>query len=126
MLKEKHFRMMKPTAWFINTGRGPTVDEAALITALQQGWIAGAGARRAGAASRRGRTIRYLQMKNVILSPHNASASARFDPGRKRHVGRELMLVLSGKWPMSCVNPSVLLGTKLKRWQPVLDGARAE
>ena len=35
--------MMKPTALFINTGRGPTVDEAALIKALEEGWIAGAG-----------------------------------------------------------------------------------
>jgi D-3-phosphoglycerate dehydrogenase len=117
MLKEKHFRMMKKTAWFINTGRGPTVDESALITALQQGWIAGAGVDVLEQEPPR-QDNPILQMKNVILSPHNASASARFDPGRKRHVGRELMLVLSGKWPMSCVNPSVLLGTKLKRWQP--------
>ncbi len=43
MLTEKQFRMMKPDAIFVNTGRGPTVDEAALIKALQQGWIAGAG-----------------------------------------------------------------------------------
>jgi D-3-phosphoglycerate dehydrogenase len=57
-------------------------------------------------------------MTNVILSPHNASASSRFDPGRKRHVGRELALVLNGRWPMSCVNPSVLANSKLKRWQP--------
>ena len=40
MLKEKHFRLMKPTAMFVNTGRGPTVQEAALIKALQEGWIA--------------------------------------------------------------------------------------
>ena len=43
MLTEKHFKMMKRDAIFVNTGRGPTVDEAALIKALQQGWIAGAG-----------------------------------------------------------------------------------
>ena len=43
MMKEEHFRKMKKTALFVNTGRGPTVDEPALIKALQEGWIAGAG-----------------------------------------------------------------------------------
>src|SRR6058998_3561619 len=43
MLREEHFRAMKRTALFVNTGRGPTVDEPALIKALQEGWIAGAG-----------------------------------------------------------------------------------
>ena len=42
MLTEKHFKQMKKTAIFINTGRGPTVDEEALIKALQEKWIAGA------------------------------------------------------------------------------------
>ena len=45
MLNETHFRQMKKTAIFINTGRGRTVDEPALIKALQEGWIAGAGRR---------------------------------------------------------------------------------
>src|SRR5271163_2757485 len=40
MLGEKHFRQMKPSAIFINTGRGATVNEEALIKALQEGWIA--------------------------------------------------------------------------------------
>ncbi len=60
-----------------------------------------------------------LGMTNVTLSAHVASASARFDPARKRHVGRELGLVLSGRWPMSCVNPAVLGTSELRRWQPV-------
>src|SRR5262250_968538 len=42
-LKEHHFRQMKKNAIFINTGRGPTVAEPALIRALQERWIAGAG-----------------------------------------------------------------------------------
>ena len=46
-------------------------------------------------------------------------ASARFDDARKTRVGLELGLVLSGKWPLSCVNPAVLQTTKLRRWQPV-------
>jgi len=60
-----------------------------------------------------------LRMDNVILTAHVASASSRFDPARRRRVGQELSLVLSGRWPMSCVNPSVLAKTDLRRWQPV-------
>jgi D-3-phosphoglycerate dehydrogenase len=59
-----------------------------------------------------------LKMDNVILTPHVASASARFDPMRKRRVGEEIALVLSGRWPRSCVNPSVLETSGLRRWQP--------
>jgi phosphoglycerate dehydrogenase-like enzyme len=40
---EREFRSMKPTAVFINVSRGPIVQEAALVTALREGWIAGAG-----------------------------------------------------------------------------------
>jgi D-3-phosphoglycerate dehydrogenase len=118
MLTEKHFRLMKQSAIFINTGRGPTVRESALIRALQEGWIAHAGLD-VLEIEPPGDNNPLLGMTNVTLSAHTASASARFDPARKRHVGRELALVLSGKWPMSCVNPSVLLGSKLRRWQPV-------
>src|SRR3984957_11558221 len=118
MLMEKHFRLMKKTAIFINTGRGPTVQEAALIKALEEKWIAYAGLD-VLEIEPPGNNNPLLKMDNVILSAHTASASARFDPARKRHVGRELSLVLSGKWPMSCVNPAVLMKSDLRRWQPV-------
>jgi D-3-phosphoglycerate dehydrogenase len=117
-LKEKHFRQMKPTAIFINTGRGGTVDESALIKALQEKWIAGAGLDVLAVEPPKPDNP-LLKMPHIILAPHNASASARFDPARKRRVGQELALVLSGRWPMSCVNPTVLPGSGLKRWQPV-------
>ena len=118
MLMEKHFRLMKKTAIFINTGRGPTVQESALIKALQEGWIAHAGLD-VLEIEPPGNNNPILGMPNVTLSAHTASASARFDPARKRHVGRELALVLNGKWPMSCVNPAVLMNSKLRRWQPI-------
>jgi D-3-phosphoglycerate dehydrogenase / 2-oxoglutarate reductase len=117
-LKETHFRQMKRTAIFINTGRGPTVNEAALITALQERWIAGAGLDVFEVEPIKPDNP-LLNMPNVILSPHNASASARFDPARKRRVGQEIANVLSGRWPMSCVNPTVLPDSSLKRWQPI-------
>jgi len=118
MLGETHFRQMKPTAIFINTGRGATVDEEALIKALQQGWIAHA-ALDVLETEPPSHNNPMLGMENVTLTAHVASASARFDEARKRRVGFELSLVLSGLWPVSCVNPSVLQTTALKRWQPV-------
>jgi D-3-phosphoglycerate dehydrogenase len=116
-LQEKHFRQMKRNATFVNTGRGPTVVESALIRALQEGWIAGAGLDVFEVEPTRPDNPLH-KMTNVILSPHNASASARFDPARKRRVGQELALVLTGRWPMSCVNPAVLQRSGLRRWQP--------
>jgi D-3-phosphoglycerate dehydrogenase len=118
LLKEQHFRQMKKSAIFINTGRGPTVDENALIKALSEGWFAYAGLD-VLEVEPPSHNNPILSMDNVILSAHTASASARFDEARKRRVGSELALVLSGKWPMSCVNPSVLQNTALARWQPV-------
>ena len=117
LLTESHFRLMKPDALFISTGRGPTVDEPALIRALKEGWIAAAGLD-VLEQEPPAKDNPLLGMDNVILSPHVASASARFDPVRKRRVGREIALVLSGRWPMSCVNPAVLEKSALARWQP--------
>lgn len=117
MLGAKHFARMKRSAIFINTGRGPTVDESALIEALQAGRIAGAGLD-VFEQEPPARDNPLLAMPHVILSPHNASASARFDEARKRRAGQEMALVLSGRWPMSCVNPTVLPGCGLRRWQP--------
>ncbi len=117
LLTEEHFRLMKPEAIFVNTGRGPTVDESALIKALQEGWIAAAGLdvlEQEPPAP----INPLLKMDNVILTAHVASASARFDPARRRRVGHEIALVLRGRWPRSCVNPSVLEKTTLVRWQP--------
>ncbi len=118
MLGEGEFRRMKPTALFINTGRGATVDETALIRALDEGRIAGA-ALDVLETEPPSHNNPLLAMENVILTAHVASASARFDTARKRRVGQELALVLSGRWPMSCVNPAVLDRTALTRWQPV-------
>ncbi len=117
LLTERHFRMMKPTALFINNGRGPTVDEAALIKALREGWIAGAGLD-VTEIEPPAPDNPLLEMDNVILTPHVASASSRMSPEARRRVGQEISLVLSGRWPRTCVNPSVLNKTDLVRWQP--------
>ena len=118
MIREEHFRQMKKTAIYISTGRGPTTDETALIKALDDGMIAAAGLDVLEQEPPGGNNP-LLKMDKVILTAHVASATSRFDPARRRRVGLELSLVLSGRWPMSCVNPSVLAASGLKRWQPV-------
>ena len=118
MLREEHFRQMKKTAIFINTGRGPTVHEPSLIKALEEGWIAAAGLD-VVETEPIDMTNPLLKMEHVTLTAHVASASARFDPVRRRRVGAEIALALTGRWPRSCVNPGVLEKTGLRRWQPV-------
>jgi D-3-phosphoglycerate dehydrogenase len=117
MLNESHFHRMKQTALFINTSRGPTVDEAALIRALRAGDIAGA-ALDVFESEPVAVDNPLLNMPTVLCTPHVASASARMAPETRRRLGRELATVLQGRWPRSTVNPSVLPRTPLLRWQP--------
>ena len=93
------------------------MDEESLIKALQEGWIAHA-ALDVLEKEPPCHDNRIFHGKRT-LTAHVASASAPFDEARKRRVGYELSLVLQGMWPVSCVNPSVLQDTALRRWQPV-------
>ena len=116
LIGEEQFRLMKPRAIFVNTGRGTTVDEAAMIRALQEGWIEHAALDvLEQEPPDPGNPL--LKMENVTLTAHVASASSRFDVGSRRRVGREISLALSGRWPMFCVNPSVLEDSGLAKWQ---------
>lgn len=117
MIGADAFRQMKDVAVLINTSRGSVVDEQALIHALNQGQIAGAA-------------LDVLEQEppdpdnpllthpDVLVTPHVASASTRMLPECRRRAARQVALVLRGKWPMSCVNPRVLEGSDLIRWQP--------
>jgi D-3-phosphoglycerate dehydrogenase len=117
MMSVQQFQAMKRTALFVNNGRGPTVDEAALVKALQEGWIAGA-AIDVFEQEPVDTGNPLLKMENVIVTPHIASATARMAPETRRRLGREIATVLQGKWPRSAVNPGVLPRTSLIRWQP--------
>jgi D-3-phosphoglycerate dehydrogenase len=121
MLSDDHFARMKNVAVFINNGRGPTVDEEALIRALQTGIIAGA-ALDVFEQEPVSKDNPLLNMDNVICTPHIASATSRMGVETRRRLGRELATVLQGLWPRSAVNPAVLPKTELRRWQPYPQG----
>ncbi len=103
MISEDAFKQMKPTGVFLNTGRGATVDEAALIKALQEGWIAFAGLD-VFETEPPDPDNPLLQMDNVILTAHAASASCRMPVDSRRRAAREIMRVLRGDPPISPVN----------------------
>lgn len=103
MLSAEAFRQMKPTGIFLNTGRGATVDEAALIQALQAGWIAFAGLDVFETEPLKPDNP-LIGMDNVILTAHAASASARMPFDARRRAAREAVTVLRGGSPISPVN----------------------
>ena len=109
---------MQPSAIVVNTARGPIINEADLLAALQAGQLAGAGLDVLEQEPPEPDNP-LLAMRNVIVTPHVASATDRMRPETRRRTGREVALVLRGRWPMSCVNPTVLPRAPLERWQPV-------
>ena len=112
------FAQMKDGVVIVNTARGPIVKESDLLDALNSGKVQSAGLDVLEQEPPDPQNP-LLNMPQVTVTPHVASATTRMRPTARRRVGREVALVLRGKWPMSCVNPTVLPKTPLERWQPV-------
>ena len=88
---------MKPSAFLINTARGPVVDEAALITALEQKIIAGAALDVFEAEPIINPAL--LRLPNVIATPHIASASAETRDMMSVIVADDIIALFEGKVP---------------------------
>ncbi len=73
LLDEPEFRKMKPTAYLINTARGPIINEKSLIRALEENWIAGAGLDVFENEPKVPKKLKKLD--NIVLTPHIASAT---------------------------------------------------
>jgi len=76
LLGEREFRLMKPTAVFINVARGAIVQEPALLTALRSGWIAAAGLD-VFDEEPLPPDHPFYELEHVILTPHVSAASPR-------------------------------------------------
>jgi D-3-phosphoglycerate dehydrogenase len=100
------FRQMKPTAYLINTARGPIVDEAALAEALDGGQLAGAALDVMPQEPPVGSPL--LGRQNVIITPHTSFYSEESLLELQRKAAEEVVSVLTGRPPRNPVNPEAL------------------
>ena len=113
LLKETHhlidaaaMKKMKPTALLINTSRGPVVEEAALIAALRDGVIAGAGLDVYEFEPKVSPGL--LALPNVVVLPHIASASHATRGKMAEVAARNVIAFFAGETPPTALNPEVL------------------
>jgi len=100
----KFFRM-KPTAFLINTSRGPVVDEAALVHALESKKIAGAGL---DVFEQEPFVHAGLKRPNVVLAPHLGSASKETREKMALVAAQNAVALFQGQRPPNLLNPDVL------------------
>jgi phosphoglycerate dehydrogenase-like enzyme len=100
------FARMKPTAFFINTARGPVVKEADLIEALESGRIAGAGID-VFEQEPPSPDNPLLRLENVILTPHAVSWTEECFQAIGESAVRSILSVHRGEQPFGAVNPEV-------------------
>jgi glyoxylate reductase len=96
---------MKPTAFLINTTRGPVVQEAALVDALERGLIAGAAL---DVFEREPLIPDGLRRNNVVLAPHLGSASVETRTRMALIAVENAIAYFAGKRPPTVLNPEAL------------------
>ena len=106
MINEDRLRLMKKTAFLINTARGPIVDEKALYRALKEGWIAGAGL---DVFETEPPVFRdHILLDNVVSTPHSAGLSNQASYAMAMETVNKVITFFQGKAPQNVLNPDVL------------------
>ncbi len=104
LIGARELALMKPTAFLINTSRGPVVQEAALIAALERRQIAGAAL---DVYEREPQIGHGLLRPNVVLAPHLASASLETRSRMAMMAVENTIAFFDGRRPPNILNPGV-------------------
>ncbi len=105
LIGKEELMLMRKTAYLINTSRGPVIDEKALVEALKKKHIAGAGLDVYENEPRL--TPGLIKLKNVILTPHTASATIEARTAMSELAAQNIIDVLQGRKAKFTVNPEV-------------------
>jgi lactate dehydrogenase-like 2-hydroxyacid dehydrogenase len=108
LISTAELKRMKPTAYLINTSRGPVIDETALVQALQENQIAGAGLDVFEDEPKAKDGL--FACKNTVLVPHIASATHWTRSQMAILAANNLVAALKGEKPPNLVNPDVWAG----------------
>jgi D-3-phosphoglycerate dehydrogenase len=111
LIGDHEFKKMEKKPIVINTSRGPIIDEKALIKALAEGQISGAGLDVLEKEPPDPENP-LLKMNNVILSPHVSFYSVESISELKRRTAKNVSDILRGRWPISVVNSKVIGKTR--------------
>lgn len=114
MIGEAQLRRMKPTAYLINTARGPLVDEAALVKALHEGWIAGA-ALDVFNTEPLPADHPFRTAPNLVLTPHQASFARETAEKVSYAAAEAIVELMHGRRPRWVVDASVYDSPKLRQ-----------
>lgn len=106
MIGERELRAMKPTAYLVNIARGAVIDEAALIRALQEGWIGGAGLDVFEQEPLPADSPLW-RLANVILTPHTAGFSPHYDERAIEILVQNLQRYLDGRPLLNVVDAAL-------------------
>lgn len=101
LINSERLKMMKPTAYLINTSRGPVIDEKALAEALKNGTIKGAAID--VFENEPQIESELLKLENVILTPHIASATVQTRSKMSELAAENIIVALSGKEPPNLI-----------------------
>jgi len=107
LVGEKELGKMKRTAFLINTARGPIVDESALIRALHEGWIQGAGLD-VFEHEPTSPDNPLLKMDNVIVTAHALGITDEYIEGVWNQIHRQILQIIEGEVPEGLLNRQVL------------------
>jgi D-3-phosphoglycerate dehydrogenase / 2-oxoglutarate reductase len=108
-------KLMKATAWIVNTSRGPLIDEAALAVALLNETIAGA-ALDVTETEPLSASSALRGLKNVILTAHHAAVSQESLEELRETLAKSIEAVCRGHWPNFVANPSVAPRRHFRPW----------